>query len=150
MLLSICVIYTQTLFKSIRYPAFGEVIRRQCNRYLVSRQYFYKMHSHLTGNISKYPLPVFKFNPEHCIRQVFKDCTLNLYGFFFRHYRTNDYNYSSQFSQYIKSIFCNSYSMLKMSGQTFVFCNSSPAVIQYDHFPVAGIYHRLYSQRHAG
>jgi len=63
------IIFKIYLFLPISNPAPSQVIGRQLNFYHVSGKNFNIMHSHLAGYVRKHFMPVFKFNPKHCIRQ---------------------------------------------------------------------------------
>ena len=48
-----------------RNAAAGQIVRRQFNCHLVSRQYADEVHPELAGNVSKYFMAVYQFHLEH-------------------------------------------------------------------------------------
>src|SRR3989338_9888503 len=64
--------------ETIRNPPARQIVQRKLNGHLIPRQDFDVMHPHLSGDMRKNPMAVFKLNPEHGVRQRFNDCPLRL------------------------------------------------------------------------
>ena len=66
-------------------PGLGQIIRRQLNRHLVPGQDADIVHTHLAGDESVDYVPVFQFDLEGRIGEVFNNLALHFDEIFFRH-----------------------------------------------------------------
>jgi len=73
------------LFLTIDDSPSRQIIRGQLHRNPISGEYFNKMHSHLTGNVSQHPVSVIQFHLEHGVGQCLNDRPFYRYDVLFSH-----------------------------------------------------------------
>ena len=75
----------QLLFVAIRNSAFGQIVRREFHRDLVSDKNLDIVHPHFPGDVRKYFMPIIEFYAERCVGQRIRDDSVDFNCALFGH-----------------------------------------------------------------